>query len=715
MRDVRRGHPRAFRPTRLCLQTRAGCFGFGVEVKDVFAQLSAQPDCFVASEGQSGIENVAAVDPECARARSAEAGRWALELSFCPNACRQTIHCAVGAGEESFGIVYMNRARKIAVGVALGWLILCLVGSFMTRSVMEHLPFLHGQKAGWSATVVPRGIVDQRPWQTAETLAALAESTEERAFAREAERLADHEVDQAFAQSLRQANAEVRELKGESLKLQQRVTELQQTIKEDERQVASLTAKTGAAPGGAVGSAGGAGMAQNDLDVAKAQLSLDQNELADSMEDLARESGDQRVKIQQELSAREAAMKKYDAQVAAGNEQTAVVSAGRHKTLAERISAWWAQRSRSQLIHEAEQLARADVAALTADHARLEAESEKSQSIAAAHKAAGVSSSNRVDELQRMTAQRTILSIVSDRLGAQQQLAALYVGWGKQVELQHKIVLHLILQSLALIAAIFLSTLLAGGALQLMLDRMSRDDRHRETLRRIVNLGTQLIGLLLVLLVIFGTPAQMPTILGLATAGLTVVFQDFILAFCGWFVLMGRNGIRVGDWVEIDGVGGEVVEFGLFRTWLLETGNWTANGHPTGRRVSFLNGYAIRGKYFNFSTSGQWMWDEIKVSIPPGARAYPLIEQIREATVKATEADAKMAEEEWKRVTHEEGQPQFSATPSVDMRPAGAGVDIVVRYVTRAGVRLETRNRLFGTVVELMRGEQTETQKSEAG
>jgi hypothetical protein len=26
----------------------------------------------------------------------------------------------------------------------------------------------------------------------------------------------------------------------------------------------------------------------------------------------------------------------------------------------------------------------------------------------------------------------------------------------------------------------------------------------------------------------------------------------------------------------------------------------------------------------------------------------------------------------------------------------------VVRYVTRAGVRLETRNRLYGTVVELM-------------
>jgi small-conductance mechanosensitive channel len=244
---------------------------------------------------------------------------------------------------------------------------------------------------------------------------------------------------------------------------------------------------------------------------------------------------------------------------------------------------------------------------------------------------------------------------------------------------------------------------------------MWQDQRQRQTLRTILNVGTQLIGLLLVLLVIFGTPEQMPTILGLVTAGLTVVFQDFILAFCGWFVLMGRNGIRVRDWVEIDGVGGEVVKVGLFRTWLLETGNWTANGHPTGRRVSFLNGFAIRGKYFNFSTAGQWMWDEIKVSIPPGAQAYPLIEKIREATAKATEADAKMAEEEWKRVTHEEGLPRFSATPSVDMRPAGAGVDIVVRYVTRAGVRLETRNRLFGTVVELMLGAREEGEKTEAG
>jgi hypothetical protein len=41
-------------------------------------------------------------------------------------------------------------------------------------------------------------------------------------------------------------------------------------------------------------------------------------------------------------------------------------------------------------------------------------------------------------------------------------------------------------------------------------------------------------------------------------------------------------------------------------------------------------------------------------------------------------------------------------------------VDIVVRYITRAGVRLETRNRLFETVVELMRQERETSQPSAA-
>src|SRR3984893_3934454 len=586
----------------------------------------------------------------------------------------------------------MNRSRTVIVLVMLIVLAVTLAGAFMTRGVMSYLPFLQARKGNWAGAYVPLGVVDQRPWQTVATLAALADSGEERKLARDAERLADHEVDQAFSQSLREASLAKPNLNGKALALQQRVTELQETIKNDEARISALSAGAGTKSAGAVSNG-------SDLEIAKAHLGLDQTERADSIEDLARESGDQRVNLQQELAARQAAMKQYRDKASNDDGQTAVASAEQYKTLAQRLATWQSLRNRKQLIAQAEQLARADAAALTADQARL-----KTGAAGLGDKAVGESSSERIDRLRQISAQQNIQSILNDRLGAQQQLVALYERWGQQVEIQRRIVVHLILRSLALIAAICMLVMLAGWALQLALEKMVRDPRQKQTLKTVLNLGTQLVGLVLILLTIFGVPRQMPTILGLATAGLTVVFQDFILAFCGWFVLMGPNGVRVRDWVEIDGVGGEVVHLGLFRTWLLETGNWTANGHPTGRRVSFLNGYAIRGKYFNFSTAGQWMWDEIKVSVPSGTDIHPLIKGIYEATVKTTEADAKMAETEWKRVTHEEGSPQFSAMPSVNVRPAGAGLDIVIRYITRAGVRVETRNHLFAMIVELMQG-----------
>jgi small-conductance mechanosensitive channel len=587
----------------------------------------------------------------------------------------------------------MSRTRTVIVLVMLIVLAVTVIGAFLTRGVMADLPFLQARKGSWTGAYVPLGIVDQRPWQTAATLAALAQSAEEKKLARDAERLADHEVDQAFSQSLRQASLAQPNLTGKALALQQRVNELQDTVKKDEARIAALSAGAGTKSGGAISN-------NSDLEIAKAQLGLDQAELADSIEDLARESGDQRLKLQQELAARQAAMKQYKDRASEDDGQNAVASAEQYRTLAQQLSTWRSLRNRKELIAQAQQLAKDDVAALTGDQKSLKAEAADF-----AAKPAGESASERIKRLQSISAQQSILSILNDRLGAQQQLVSLYGRWGDQVEVQQKIVIHLILRSLAFIAVICIVVIVAGWGLQLALEKIVHDTRQKQTLKTVLNLGTQLVGLLLILLVIFGVPQQMPTILGLVTAGLTVVFQDFILAFCGWFVLMGPNGVRVRDWVEIDGVGGEVVQLGLFRTWLLETGNWTAHGHPTGRRVSFLNGYAIRGKYFNFSTVGQWMWDEIKVSVPAGTSIHPLLKSIYEATVKITEADAKMAEAEWKRVTREEGSPQFSAMPSVNLRPAGAGVDIVIRYITRAGVRVETRNRLFAVIVELMQGE----------
>jgi small-conductance mechanosensitive channel len=589
----------------------------------------------------------------------------------------------------------MKELRRLLILVPAIILVIFLVASFLTRGAMVHMPFL---KQGSSAA--SGNLVDQRPWQTIESLAPLAVSAEEQSFAREAERLADHAVDQSFALALRQASLQSHTLTGDALALQQKVTQLQALVKEDQAKVDTLTTA-------ALKTAPGAPASSDDLDVAKAQLQLDSDELADATSQFARVTGDKRGEIQQELTARQAAMKKFESQANSGG-QIAVLSARRYGTLYGRVSSWFDQRSRMTLIRQAKSQTDADIVTLTAQYAEFEKKAtaataalgSTSQPDTSAPPADAVKT--RVARMAQAHAFAQIHSILEDQLQTQQQLSTVYAKWLSQVQLQHSIVTHLALQSFSLIAFLALCGALLATLARILLDRSTMDQRRLHTLRTIASFGIQILTLLLVLLVVFGAPSQVPTILGLGAAGLTVVFQDFILAFFGWFILMGKNGIRVGDWVEINGVGGEVIEIGLFRTALLETGNWTDKGHPTGRRVTFINNFAISGQYFNFSTSGQWMWDEITVNIPPGAETYKTVEEIHQAVLKETEKDAQLAEGEWQRSSKANGLSQFKATPAVDMRPAASGIDILVRYVTRAGDRFEMRNRLYQSVIDLL-------------
>jgi small-conductance mechanosensitive channel len=202
--------------------------------------------------------------------------------------------------------------------------------------------------------------------------------------------------------------------------------------------------------------------------------------------------------------------------------------------------------------------------------------------------------------------------------------------------------------------------------------------------------------------VIFGPPTQLGTILGLAGAGLTVALKDFIIGFLGWFVLMGKNGIRIGDWVEINGVAGEVVELGIFHTVLLETGNWTDSGHPTGRRVTFTNSYAIEGHYFNFSTSGQWLWDELHIVLPTGKNPYPVVDAITKKVMEATAEGAQQAEQEWRSTAKPHSMHAISAAPAISVKPVIGGTEISVRYIARATERSELRAKLNHDAVDLL-------------
>jgi hypothetical protein len=132
-------------------------------------------------------------------------------------------------------------------------------------------------------------------------------------------------------------------------------------------------------------------------------------------------------------------------------------------------------------------------------------------------------------------------------------------------------------------------------------------------------------------------------------------------------------------------------------------GGWTESGHPTGRRVTFTNGFAIEGHYFNFTTSGRWLWDEVHISVPQGHDPYAIAEALRAQAEAATMESAREAELQWS-----EGRRPSQTTPSgrasVSLKPASGGVELTVRYITRAMERDDVRGKLYHAAVDLLGG-----------
>lgn len=305
-----------------------------------------------------------------------------------------------------------------------------------------------------------------------------------------------------------------------------------------------------------------------------------------------------------------------------------------------------------------------------------------------------------------------MLRILDHRVQAMNNFASACSQWSGLVASDGLAILHNILADGLWVVLMATLAFFLNRLIEHFFARLSLERKQKKTLQAVLRISVRLVIVMVILMIIFGEPNNLSTVLGLAGAGLAVALQDFLLSFLGWFVLMGRHGIRVGDWVEINsnsfsGVRGEVIEITLFRTVLLETGNWASPGHLTGRQVAFMNMYAVSGYYFNFSTSGQWLWDELQVAIPAGQNPYPLTDQIRDMVAKQTESHTQLAEGEWQGVSRRYGIRPFSAQPTVNVKPTENGVIAVVRYISRADERNATAVRLNHEIVKLFHhGEQ---------
>ena len=626
----------------------------------------------------------------------------------------------------------MSVLQKVAAAVLVALLAAVAYGLWTTSPTASSVRAQRAAAKAPAASAMP--VIDQNTFLTAKRLARLATTAEEQPLAQAAVQLTDHELDLAFSAAIRHIEAHPPVLSPEAVQIEERLLNAQKEQEHDAQEVKRLTA--------ALAQAADADKAaiQDRLDLAQSQLELAQDEVQEADNDLLQAGGNLHQRIQMMQQEHDAT----ERNAAATPVAAAPSRFGSLRGLVGQVRSWYAVHEKREALAAAQQHAADSAGQLAAERQQIAAElaaskqtvpelasrtARRAPGASAAVTAAGASPASAapaakataavpgvtaggaglaggaptlLNITRQIAAEQHRLTLRDQRITARRRLADIYGRWDAIVAGQERAILHACLISVTIVLAAILLLQFADRWLEHLLGRARVDRRQLATLRNVVGVALQIVGVVVILLVLIGIPGQLGTMLGLAGAGLTVALKDFIVAFIGWFVLMGRNGMRIGDWVEINGVSGEVVELGMFRTVLLETGNWTDAGRPTGRRVTFTNSFATAGHYFNFSTSGQWLWDELSVMVPYDRDPHAVADAIQKEVTAATAPSTAQAEQEWRRAARGQGGAAFSAQPGIAVRPAAGGVEIAVRYVTRASERLALRARLYQAAVQLL-------------
>ncbi|HEY4304514.1 MAG TPA: mechanosensitive ion channel domain-containing protein [Gemmatimonadaceae bacterium] len=533
--------------------------------------------------------------------------------------------------------------------------------------------------------------VDQSSLITAERLVRMPTSEEERQYAEDAMRYADQEMDVAFAQAVRQTANQTRALSPEAKEIDAKLQQAQRALATDQAQVAALTAESAkASPTTALS-------VSDRLNLAKAQAALDQDEVDDARADLRRAGGDPQGRMQEMIARHDAASRSSDSV-----HVVITKSLNDAPGLIHRLQALQSLYDKESEVKDAKAEADSLADAFKRRHDRLEARAAARLRDTSVSKLSHDSAAALLASTQQRALDEKTRSTLDERVDNQHRLSDVYAGWLTVLAAQERVVINRALRGLAAIILVVLVGILLTRWIEHVLGTRKLDRRRTQTLYMVSRVSVQVLCALFILLVIFGPPNNLGTFLGLAGAGLTVALKDFIVGFLGWFVLMGKNGIRIGDLVEINGVTGEVVELGMFYTELLETGGWSDADHPTGRRVTFNNGFAIEGHYFNFSTSGRWLWDEVRIVVPNSQNPQPLAEAIRTEIQESTAEHARQAEAQWGASRKSSRFAPISADATISLRPTPGGVEIVARYVTHVGEREQLRAKLYHLAVEML-------------
>ena len=303
-------------------------------------------------------------------------------------------------------------------------------------------------------------------------------------------------------------------------------------------------------------------------------------------------------------------------------------------------------------------------------------------------------------ELDTLTGQFKSIAAAAVPLGQQVVVLDLYkrnlANWEESVSGNYVVdIKNLIFRLLAL--AILIGVVLGFGEVwRRTIVRYVQDVRRRYQLllvRRIV----LWVAVGLVLVFTFSSElGSMVTFAGLITAGVAVALQNVIVAIVGYFFLIGKHGIRVGDRVQVAGVTGAVIDIGLVRFHLMELEPGATDTQPTGRVVAFSNSIVFQATpgLFKQIPGTSFIWHEIKLTFAAETDHKAARERVNKA-VDAAFADYRESLERQQR----QMEKSLASIPAGDLKPrirshfTAAGQEFFIRYpvVLQKGQEIDER------------------------
>ena len=310
-------------------------------------------------------------------------------------------------------------------------------------------------------------------------------------------------------------------------------------------------------------------------------------------------------------------------------------------------------------------------------------------------------------ELDDLTARFREFSAAVLPLGKQKLLLDAYqrtlLNWRSTVTAQYKTELKGLAWRLGGLAAILGVLFLFSELSRKATFRYVQDARRRYQFLLMRRILVWFLVAVIITVTFASELGSLATFAGLITAGVAVALQNVILSVAGYFFLIGKYGVKVGDRVQVAGVTGDVVDIGLVRLHLMEVGGGGFGAMPTGRIVAFSNAVVFQANagLFKPVPGTKFAWHEITLTLPTGDD-YHRVENRMMTAVKNVFAEYRksMDIEHRKMERSLTGIPIHSLDPESRLRLTPTGVDVIIRYPVELDQAAEIDDRIARQVLD---------------